>query len=117
MNETFKKHNDTSIEITQKDNDKVVVESFDATLAQITELESAIAELQANLVPLYARRDKGVELGLKTQFEVDEENRIAKEERIAQEKEEARLLEVEEARVAEEARLKALKASLDEVVE
>lgn len=88
MNETFKKYNDTSIEITQKNN-KVVVESFDATLAQITELESAIAELQANLVPLYARRDKGVELGLKTQYEVDEENRLAKE---------------------------ALKASLDEVV-
>lgn len=112
MNETFKKHSATELEITVNDN-KIVVESFDATLAQITELESAIAELQANLVPLYARRDKGVELGLKTQFEVDEENRIAKEERIAQEKEEARLLEVEEARLLE---LEALKANLDEVV-
>ena len=86
MNETFKKHNDTSIEITQKSNDKVVVESFDATLAQINELESAIAELQANLVPLYARRDEGIKLGLKTNFEVDEEKRLA---------EEARLLELE----------------------
>lgn len=92
MSETFKKHSETELEITVTDN-KVVVESFDATLAQIAELESAIAELNEKLVPLYARRDKGIEVGLKTKYEVDEEKRLAKE-----------------------AEQEALKASLDEVV-
>ncbi len=91
--ETFKKISPTELEITEKIADKIVVESFDATLAQISELESAVAELNEKLVPLYARRDEGIKLGLKTKYEVDEDNRIA-----------------------EEARQQALKDSLDEEV-
>ena len=87
--ETLKKISATELEITQPLGDKKIVESFDTTLALITELEFARDELNEKLIPLYTRRDEGIKLGLKTKYEVDEEDRLAKE---------------------------ALKASLDEVV-
>ena len=86
--ETFKKYSATELEITVKE-DKTVVESLDTTLALISELEFSRDELNDKLEPLYARRDFALSHGVKTKYEVDEENRIAEE---------------------------ALKASLDEVV-
>ncbi len=91
--ETIKKYSDTELEITVKE-DKTTVESLDTTLALIAEIEFSRDELNDKLEPLYARRDFALSHGIKTKYEIDEENRLA-----------------------EEARKEALRVSLDEGAE
>lgn len=75
--ETFKKYSANELEITPTSSAKPFIESIDTTLALLTEVDEKITELNALREVLSARYNAGVQKGLKTRYEVDEENRLA----------------------------------------